>query len=256
MRIGAKVMAAWVDRVRNWRFMPLALASLLAVLVAWSGYILVQRAATGLLEAEATRESQVWATHLSKHISDLPQIAMGQRPSAATLSFLAKSQGLGGVYSFRVYDVNGLLKLRTDDLSKTLSRDQPMSRIDGEFVAAFEKGASLTIAHRGRAIGEPRYFAASLLPISLKGKPIGWLVTRVDQSERQQMIIAMATRVSVTVGTLAGICPDPRALVSLAPARNCGPEARKHRPARSAHRPAKQGALHPANRQATCRQAR
>ncbi len=207
MRIGAKVMAAWVDRVRNWRFMPLALASLLAVLVAWSGYILVQRAATGLLEAEATRESQVWATHLAKHVSDLPQIAMGQRPSAATLSFLAKSQGLGGVYSFRVYDVNGLLKLRTDDLSKTLSRDQPMSRIDGEFVAAFEKGASLTIAHRGRAIGEPRYFAASLLPISLKGKPIGWLVTRVDQSERQQMIIAMATRVSVTVGALLAFVP-------------------------------------------------
>ena len=206
MDFGA-AMKNWLTRVAGRRYTPLLAFLTLSIAVATLGFMFVRHATTELLEAEARTDAENWASYLARNIPDLPQIAEGQLPSSATIALLEQARHAGRIYSFRVYDRQGLLKLRSDDFSKTLSRNQPIAIIDRDLADAIRGENIATRVHEGTAIGEPAYYTSTILPISDGRRTAGWLVTNVNQTDRRAVFINMATTVWIVVTSLLALGP-------------------------------------------------
>jgi predicted signal transduction protein with EAL and GGDEF domain len=167
----------------------------------------VQHATTGLMEAEARADAQTWASYLRRNLPDLPRITAGGAPSSETLAFLSQARDVGGVFSFRVYNNEGLLQLRSEDFGRRLSRNQPISLVDPDFATTIIEGQAATRVREGHAIGEPKHYATTMLPIYDDKQRVGWLITNIDQTERHALFFAMASQVSIAVGSLLALAP-------------------------------------------------
>jgi len=191
----------------HWRFLRIAAFAVLCAVIGLSGWLYVQRATEQLLEEEARLDAQAWSDYLSRNLHDLPAIARGETPSAQSVSYLEQARQMGGVYLFRVYDSEGRLKLRSDDFYNRLGLNQPIEKIDRNLARAVRRGEAATLLYEGEVVGDPEYFASSILPVKDGGRIAGWLAIHVDQSERHALFIALAAKVSLVVGALLSIAP-------------------------------------------------
>jgi predicted signal transduction protein with EAL and GGDEF domain len=189
------------------RSLPALGFAALCLTIGLLGFLFMQWSTQTLLAADAREEAESWAGHLLRSLPNLPAVARGTAPSGANLELLRLSAGAARIYEFRVYDRNGLLKLRSDDFYGRLSIDQPVEKIDREFAGAIRSGRPATHIHQGSVIGEPEYFAAIALPIREGGATAGWLVVFVDQSSRQALFFRMAMQVTIAVGSLLVVAP-------------------------------------------------
>jgi predicted signal transduction protein with EAL and GGDEF domain len=179
----------------------------LSALVAAAGYSFVQKATNRLLELQARDDATHWIEYLSANVPDLYRIAEGGEPTRQTVDFIDTARRASHVLSYRVYDPGGYLKLRSGDPDRKLSVNQPIYKVDPTFAEAIFGKESRTIVQRGDAIGEPSYFTSSLVPIRHNGLRYGWLVADIDQTERQANFMAMATQVSIGVGSMLAVAP-------------------------------------------------
>ena len=102
------------------RFLPGLAIAALCISLGLCGFLVLQRATNGLLEADAREDAENWNGYLSRSLPDLPAIARGADLSEANLNIFRQSMGMGRIYAFRVYDRDGQLKLRSDDFLKRL----------------------------------------------------------------------------------------------------------------------------------------
>ena len=186
----------------NSRAMPMAGFVLLTLLVGLLGFSFVETSTRQLLEAEARIDAEQWTKDISRQIADLKNIAAGSAPSPATAAYLRDTRHLGRVVSFRIYNAQGILKLRSDDFGKAPAGSHTINTIDREVSPAMDNGAPLTIIQKSGARGGPEYFATTILPVMDEFRYVGWLVVDVDQSGRRALFVSMTTKISLVVGLL------------------------------------------------------
>ena len=189
------------------RLLRIAAFAVLCAVIGFAGWFYVHRATAQLLEEEARLDAQDWSDYLSRNLQDLAAIARGEAPSSQTVSYLEQARQMGGVYLFRVYDSEGRLKLRSDDFYNRLGFNQPIEKIDRNLAAALRHGQAATFLSEGQVIGDPDYFAATILPVKDGGRIAGWLTIHVDQSERHALFLALAAKVSLAMGALLSVAP-------------------------------------------------
>lgn len=201
-------MAGSLGKIKSWRFLQLTACLLLSGFAALIGFTLVQNTVTQQLASQATIDAGLWAGQLSRNIPGLAQLARGGMPSSETQELLRQAREIGRIHSFRIYDAEGRFMLWSGDLAKTRGYNQPMERIAAEFSDAVRNREPATFIHTGKFIGEPVYFASTILPVmDDSGKIAGWLVAHTDQIERQALFFNLATRLSLTVGGLLIVAP-------------------------------------------------
>lgn len=200
-------MNIWLGKIFDRQHLPFAVFVALATLVAAAGLFTVRYATNGLFETEAVADAQNWADNLSLSIADLPEIAKGQPPSAETRGFLEQDRPNSRVYSFRVYDENGVLQLRSDDLQQAAIAPQPMAEVDAVHLPVLQGQAPRTIILRGAHSGEPNYYTSTILPIFDSGTRAGWIVTNVDQTARHANFARMAQTIYMFLGLLLVAVP-------------------------------------------------
>ena len=191
----------------HWRLLQIAAFAVLCIVTGLSGWLYVQHATEQLLEEEARIDARNWSAYLSRNLRDLPAIARGESPSSQTVSYLEQARQMGGVYLFRVYDSEGRLKLRSDDFYNRFGFNQPIEKIDRNLAAPLRRGQATTFLSEGQVIGDPEYFASTILPVVDGGHIVGWLAIHVDQSERHALFLALAAKVSLVVGAILSIAP-------------------------------------------------
>ncbi len=190
------------------RFLALAFYLLLSGIFGISGFALVQGAATQLLVSEAQIDARKWGDQLTRNVPELQQLAKGVIPSGTTMRSLREARDIGRIHSFRIYGADGRLMLRSDGPPQNLGHDRKFESIGAEFSQAMRSGKPATFVHKGQTIGEPAYFTSTILPIkSASGRIAGWLVTDVDQLERQALFFNLASRLSLAIGGFLLLLP-------------------------------------------------
>ncbi len=200
-------MGGQIHKQGHWRLLWIAAFAALCAVIGLSGWLYVQRATEQLLEEEARLDAQDWSDYLSRNLHDLPAITRGEAPSLHSISILQQAQQMGGVYLFRIYDAEGRLKLRSDDFYNRLGYNQPIEKIDRQLAAALRHGKAATFLYEGQVVGDPEYFASTILPVKDGQRVAGWLAIHGDQSARRALFLATAAKVSLAVGTLLSIAP-------------------------------------------------
>ena len=195
-------MTARKSKSWNGKAMPMAGFVLLSLLVGLLGFSFVETSTRQLLEAEARIDAEQWTRDFSRQIADLNNISAGSQPSAATIAFLRDARRLGRVFSFRIYNAQGVLMLRSDDLGKQPSGNRTVDKIDRDFSTALRRASAMTIIQKSGARSGPEYYASTMLPIMDEFRYVGWLVVDVDQSGRRALFVSMTSKISIVVGLL------------------------------------------------------
>ena len=169
-----------------WRYV----AALVVVLVLLVGgtWVIVKATTDHLLYQTATRAAQLWAKYLADNVVDLEQIAAGEAPSSASLTFLATARTSGAVFRYTVFNRYGYSMLVADREKVTpidLSEFNPIA------AEAVKRDRAVVDAKEGRAPGEPAYFAQAYVPALVQGRPVAVVAAYVDlTAERESFVWA------------------------------------------------------------------
>ncbi|MBM3520406.1 MAG: GGDEF domain-containing protein, partial [Alphaproteobacteria bacterium] len=188
------------------RVLPALVFAAISIIVAYAGYFLIQSATERLLEDEAKLDTELWTSFVKRNIRDLPAIARGNPATVETLAYLGYAREAGLVYSFRVYDANSVLRLRSDARGRSPDHAQE-ERIGGIFAESVRNRTLKTVIRQGSGQGEPAYYASTLLPITDGRDIAGWVIADIEQTDRRALFFAMAAKVSLSVGSLLAIAP-------------------------------------------------
>ena len=193
-------MRAWFERFGTWRILPSAAFLALSALLGLTGYSLVRQATNSMLESEARYDAETWAVYVQRNAAGLQNVARGDAVSAAAIAFLKTLEAGGAVRSVRVYDATGHLMMNSPSSPPFASPAR--EPIEPEVAAAMAGGKPVTVIATNKQGSEPAFAVIAVLPIRDNAGLAGWLVTEVDQTTRQAMISATATKVSLAVGAL------------------------------------------------------
>ena len=171
------------------------------------GYLLISVATHKLLEAEARIDAVRWSRHLTANMPDLPQIAEGAAPSAASQVMIDRTLADGYLVSFKVYDVRGFLKLRSDDTGIAALAGGHIAATDPGFAPALAATAGGTILTEVQRGGETGFIASELLPIKSGQATVGWLLLKLDQTERQKLFSRVSAQASLAICSLLIAAP-------------------------------------------------
>jgi EAL domain-containing protein (putative c-di-GMP-specific phosphodiesterase class I)/GGDEF domain-containing protein len=170
------------------------------------GYLLLSMAAHELLEAEARIDTKRWSRHLIAGIADLPDIAQGSAPSAASQAMIDRSLADEHLVSFSVFDAKGFLKMRSGGAGSTVLAGSHLTATDPSLAPSMA-AADVTTFSGVRNSGQTRFIASELSPIKSGETTVGWLLVNLDQTERQQLFARASAQASAVVCLLLFAAP-------------------------------------------------
>jgi len=156
----------------------------------------VRFATTHLLHQEATATARNWARYLAESVTDLEQIAAGERPSTASAAFFQGTLKAGQVFRYEIFNAQGYSQLVADrkkigfvDLSE-YSADAARSARTGQPVVDTRKATTPEW---------PAFFGEAYVPVVVNGQTIAIVAAYVDLTERRN---AFRGTFLVTAGVL------------------------------------------------------
>jgi hypothetical protein len=89
-------------------------------------WVAVKKTTDQLLYQDATSTARKWAHQLAEGVADLEQIARGEEPSAASMTFFRWSQLIGVVFRYEIFNREGYSQLMSERArSPTCRRSSP-----------------------------------------------------------------------------------------------------------------------------------
>jgi diguanylate cyclase (GGDEF)-like protein len=181
--------------------------ALFCALIAALGVAFVTRATTKLLEGDAEMVTDEWANYIVSNVPDLTEIAQGETPSNESVIFFEQARQVGRVYAFSIYDPDGRLILKSNELGRTQTFDSNIFETRPEFTKARETRQRVMFVNESGAGNEPEVYADALIPIGTQGNLDGWLEIRVDQTRRQRLFMSSMTSIALIIGLILGAGP-------------------------------------------------
>lgn len=136
-----------------------------------------------LLNQDATSTAQSWARFLAVSVTDLEQIASGEQPSAASMTFLQSARKSGEVFRYEIFNRDGYSQLVSErdrialvDLSEH-SDDAARSVTTGQPIVDVNEDASAE---------QPASFARAYVPVLVDGRAIAVVAAYVDQTAQRR----------------------------------------------------------------------
>jgi diguanylate cyclase (GGDEF)-like protein len=153
----------------------------LGILVVGTGAA-VKIATDHLLYQNATSTATGWARYLADNVSDLEQIARGERPSATSTAFFQGARKAGQVFRYTIYNREGYSQLVSDQNKIALvdfseySADAALSSTTAQPVVAVKEGKSTDF---------PSFYAQAFVPVVADNQPVAIVAAYVDQTEQR-----------------------------------------------------------------------
>ena len=183
-----------------WRYLGM-LVLILAVLV--GGTLLTVKTTTDhLLYQNATRAAQNWAQYLAANVSDLEQIASGETPSSASLTFFKSARKAGEVFRYTVFNRYGYSILTSDRDKITVVE---LSDYSAVAVSSIKYGRPIVDAKSGHPPEQPAYFAEAYIPVMADGHPVAIVAAYVDQTAEHDSFYHTFLVAAVTLCLLTGL---------------------------------------------------
>ena len=164
-----------------------------------------------LLYQNATRAAQSWAQYLAANVSDLEQIASGETPSSASLTFFKSARKAGEVFRYTVFNRYGYSILISDRNKITIV---DLSKYSEKAASSIRDGHPIVDAHEGHPPEQPAYFSEAYIPVIVDGHPVAIVSASLDQtvehdSFRRTFLIAAVSLCLLTGSSLRRCLPLP-----------------------------------------------
>jgi diguanylate cyclase (GGDEF)-like protein len=134
-----------------------------------------------LLNWNATSAARNWARLLADSVSDLPQIAAGEKPSAASMTFFEWARKAGQVFRYEIYNPEGYSQLVSENGGVLVD----LSEFSADAVRSREGNAPVVDVREGDAAGRPSFYARAYVPVTVDGHAVAIVAAYVDQTEQR-----------------------------------------------------------------------
>jgi diguanylate cyclase (GGDEF)-like protein len=180
-------------------------APIVAVLLMLIGGILVAVKITTdyLLYQSATLNASSWARFMAKSIADLEQIAAGELPSSASMSFFQWAQKSDQVFRYEIFNREGYSQLIADHDKIALLT---LSDYSAAAARSASTGRPVVEAKEGHSPGLPSFYARAYIPIFVDQVPIAVVAAYVDQTLVRDRIQSASLIAAVSLSLLSGLC--------------------------------------------------
>jgi diguanylate cyclase (GGDEF)-like protein len=136
-----------------------------------------------LLYQDATSIAQSWARFLAVSVTDLEQIASGEQPSAASMTFLQSARKSGEVFRYEIFNRDGYSQL-VSERDKIALVD--LSEHSADAVRSVTTGQPLVDVNEGNSADQPAFFARAYVPVLVEGRAIAVVAAYVDETAQRK----------------------------------------------------------------------
>jgi diguanylate cyclase (GGDEF)-like protein len=182
-----------------WRYLGM-LVLILGMLIGGT-WVTVKTTTDHLLYQNATRAAQNWAQYLAANVSDLEQIAAGETPSSASLTFFKSARKSGEVFRYTVFNRYGYSILISDRDKITIV---DLSDYSAVAASSIKDGRPIVDAKSGHPPDQPAYFAEAYIPVLVDGHPVAIVAAYVDQTAERDSFYRTFLVAAVTLCLLTG----------------------------------------------------
>jgi diguanylate cyclase (GGDEF)-like protein len=158
----------------------LAIALGLLVGGIWAG---IKVTTDHLLYEDATSTARNWARLLADTVTDLEQIAAGERPASASMTLFQWAQKAGGVFRYEIYNREGYSQLVSEHGVALVN----LSVFSANAVRTLATNAPVVDVRRGTPPEQPAFFAQAYVPVLIDGRPVAIVAAYVDQTEKHDV---------------------------------------------------------------------
>ena len=138
-----------------------------------------------LLYKNATTAAHSWAQFLTASVTDLEQIAAGEKPSSASMAFFGLAQKSNQVFRYEIYDRSGYSLLISDHDHDQVAIVE-VSEFSLEAAQASRSGQPVVGTREGTGPDQPAFFAQAFMPVVTDGRVIAIVAAYVDQTEQRR----------------------------------------------------------------------
>ena len=145
-------------------------------------WTVVEATTQHLLYQNATATAHSWAKYLASNVTDLEQIAAGERPSIASTAFFNQSRKSEQVFRYEIYDRHGY-SLLVSNQRETMLVD--VSEFSADAVHAMKTRQPVVGTRDGEGPDQPSFFAQALIPVLIDDRAIAVVAAYVDQTQQR-----------------------------------------------------------------------
>jgi diguanylate cyclase (GGDEF)-like protein len=189
---------------RSLRASLLVLAAVLALL-AGGTWGIEKFAIDRLLSRDAVATGLTWARYLAQNVPDLEEVVNGHAPSSASLAFFERTREVGHVFSYKIFDPHGALRLIDDGSRAAMAGGDTIGAHNAAAWRALAAGQPFVIAKEGTRPGQPAFFSEAYVPVVVNGRTIAFVEAYVDQAERRDLFTATLTLAAVALSLLTAL---------------------------------------------------
>jgi diguanylate cyclase (GGDEF)-like protein len=161
------------------------IAVLVAALCLLLGGILVGTKFTTdyLLYKDATSTARNWAHLLAETVTDLEQIAAGEKPTKASMTLFEWAQKAGQVFRYEIYNPEGYSQLVSEHGVTQVN----LSTFSPEAVRALTTNGPVVDVRAGTLAEEPKFYALAYVPVIIDGRSVAIIAAYVDETEKHDL---------------------------------------------------------------------
>jgi diguanylate cyclase (GGDEF)-like protein len=155
-----------------------------------------------LLYQDATSTAHSWARFLRASVTDLAQIASGEQPSAASMTFLQSARKSGEVFRYEIFNREGFTQL-VSERDKIALVD--VSEHNPDAVRSIKSGQPIVDVQEGNSGEQPAFFARAYVPVLVDGRPVAVVAAYVDETELRQTFYTTFIFAAISLCLLTGL---------------------------------------------------
>ena len=136
-----------------------------------------------LLYKDATSTARNWARLLAETVTDLEQIAAGEKPTRASMTLFEWAQKAGQVFRYEIYNPEGYSQLASDHGVTQVN----LSTFSAAAVRAVATNGPIVDVRAGTLAGQPKFYALAYVPVIIDGRSVAVIAAYVDETEKHDL---------------------------------------------------------------------
>jgi diguanylate cyclase (GGDEF)-like protein len=135
-----------------------------------------------MLYQSATETAQNWGRLLAESVTDLEQIAAGELPSRASMTFFEWAQKAGKVFRYEIYNRQGYSQLQSENGVALVN----LSEFSADALRSLAADTPVVDVLEADTPDRPSFYARAFIPVVVDGRPVAIVGAFVDQTQERR----------------------------------------------------------------------
>jgi diguanylate cyclase (GGDEF)-like protein len=154
-----------------------------------------------LLFKDATATARNWARLLAETVTDLEQIAAGEKPTKASMTLFEWAQKAGQVFRYEIYNREGYSQLVSDHGVTQVN----LSTFSAEAVRALATNGPVVDVRAGTVAGKPKFYGLAYVPVIVDNRAVAIIAAYVDETEKHDLFYRTSLIAALSLCALAAL---------------------------------------------------